>query len=186
MVLPSWLDLNPDSEFISRLHRRPLPKDLRYDLLYTYGNPRAIKLGENSDGVVPLSSQLSPAAQNEATEQHGFNDTHSGVLKNSEAIQRIIRSIEEVKAPYPEDHLRELMKGGYQVELGKNYTPMEKYLIHTISHYIEALEKGTITPIHPMQTHFLQAIRGEKTPNNDAERAWIKFTKEYPDRSLLK
>jgi pimeloyl-ACP methyl ester carboxylesterase len=186
LVLPSWRDLSPESEFIRQLHRRPLPKDLQYQLLYTYGNARTIKLGENSDGVVPLSSQLPPEAQNEAAVQFGFNDTHAGVLKNPEAIQWIIKSIEEVKAPYPEDHMREIMKGGYQVELGKDYTPMEKYVIHSLSHYIEALISGTIAPIHPMQTHFLQAIRGEKAPNNDVERAWIKFNKEYPDRSLLK
>ncbi len=186
LVLPSWRDLSPESDFIKRLHRRPLPKDLQYQLLYTYRDARAIKLGEASDGVVPLSSQRPPAAQVEAAVQRGFNDTHTGVLTDPEAIGWIVASIGEVKSIFPEDHLRELAKGGYAVELGPDYTPLEQYIIHNIAHYIEALLSGTITPIDPIQVHFLQAARGKTAPTNDAERAWVKFTRDYPDRSRLK
>jgi pimeloyl-ACP methyl ester carboxylesterase len=100
VVLPSWRDMNPAGEFIAGLHRKPLPVETKYHLLFAYGNDKKIKLGSNSDGVIPLSSQLVPAAQNEAAAQYGFNDTHEGILNNRDAIQKIIGIIGEVHAPH--------------------------------------------------------------------------------------
>jgi pimeloyl-ACP methyl ester carboxylesterase len=184
LVLPSWRNLDPDGPFIKRLHRRPLPDGLDYRLIYTYGNAQTIKLGENSDGVVPLSSQLSPPAQGEAARQYGFNDTHTGILQNGEAIDRILKTIYEVRpVAFPEPHLAELKKGGYNVRLGDGYTAMEKYFIHHLAHYLEALAAGRIEPIHPMQEHFLRVCRGDADPEYEVESAWIKFIRGYPDRS---
>lgn len=185
VVIPSWRDVDPGSDFMRRLRRRPLPKNVEYHLIYTYGNSRIIKLGENSDGVVPLSSQLCTAAQDEATGQYGFNDDHTGILKNPDAIRLVIKLIGEVKPPYPEEHLRELVKGGYEVYLGKDYSPREKYFINTIGIYMDALVSEAIEPL-PVQLSFIKACRGEKAPDNEAETAWIKFNRDYPDRHLLK
>ena len=90
----SWQDLVPDSAFIAQLHRRPLPPGLEFHLFFTYGNTRRVKLGENSDGVVPLTSQLAPAAQDEAASQFGLNETHTGVLEDAGAIRRILAAVE--------------------------------------------------------------------------------------------
>ncbi len=185
VVLPSWRDINPDSEFIAGLHRKPLPAGVEYHLLFAYGNDRAIKLGTNSDGVVPLSSQLSPPAQKEATSQHGFDDTHTGILKNPEAIREILRIVAEVRAPFPEPHMRELMRGGYRVELGPHYTPLEAFYIHNLGFYMEAIASGALAPFHPVQEHFVRAARGEVSPNGEIETAWFKFSREYPDRRSL-
>lgn len=182
VALPSWLDLNPDSEFIANLHRTPLPVGLEYHLLFTYGDDRAIKVGVNSDGVVPLASQLSARVQKEASVQHGFDDTHSGILKNHEAIEEIRRIVAKVRAPIPEPHLREAMRGGYRVELGPQYTPLEAYYIHNLGYYLDALASGVLAPFHPSQEHFIRAIRGEVSPDSEVETAWIKFSREYPDR----
>ena len=182
VALPSWLDLNPDSEFIANLHRIPLPEGLEYHLFFTYGDDHAIKVGANSDGVVPLASQLSTRAQKEASVQHGIDDTHSGILKNHEVIEEIGRIVAKVRAPIPEPHLREAMKGGYRVELGPQYTPLEAYFIHNLGFYLDALASGVLAPFHPSQEHFIRAIRGEVPPDSEAETAWIKFGREYPDR----
>lgn len=185
VIIPSWRDIDPESAFMRRLRRKALPDKLEYRLIYAYRNSNPIKLGDNSDGTVPLSSQLCVEAQNEATGQYGFNDNHTGILNNPDAIQRILKIISEVRPPYPEEHLRELVKGGYAVDLGKDYSPMEKHFIHTIGFYMAALASGAIEPM-PGQLHFVQASRGEKTPENEAETAWIKFTRQYPDRSSFK
>jgi triacylglycerol esterase/lipase EstA (alpha/beta hydrolase family) len=186
IVLPSWRDMTPGSKFMQNLRRKKLPDGLSYHLIYAYGNTSAIKLGENSDGVVPLSSQLSTETQNEATTQYGFNDTHTGILKNPEAIQRIFKTIGEVKSPFPEDHMKEFLKGGYSIDLGDEYPPYIKYTIRTVGHWVDALVAGTIAPVHPIQTHFVQVCRGEKSPNSDFEREWLRFIKQYPDRGALK
>jgi hypothetical protein len=185
VVIPSWRDVDPGSDFMRRLRRKALPKNVEYYLIYAYGNSKTIKLGENSDGVVPLSSQLCAEAQGEAAGQYGFNDNHTGILKNPDAIQLVLKLIKEVKPPYPEEHLRELVKGGYKVDLGKDYSPLEKYYINIMGIYLDALASGAIAPL-PTQIPFVHACRGEKTPENEAETAWSKFNRDYPDRRRLK
>jgi hypothetical protein len=184
--IPSWRDVAPDSAFIRSLHRNKLPGALNYYLIYAYGNSSTIKLGENSDGVVPLWSQLRRDAQDEATAQYGFNDNHTGILKDPDAILRIKTLVEEVKAPLPEAHLKEFLKGGFGVDLGKGFSPMERHFIRSMGHWLEALASGSITSFHPAQEHFVQVCKGEKTPENEIETAWLKFVREYPDRSGLK
>ncbi len=182
LVIPSWRDLAPDSTFVQRLHRRPLPAGLSYQLLYTFGDPRALKTGESSDGVVPLSSQLAAAAQKEATAQFGVNATHTGVLRDPAAGAHVLRAIAEIKAPYPEDHLRVLLQGGFALPLGPHYSAREKYYVTAIGHYMDALVAGELAPIDPIQEHFIRACRGEAKPDNEVERAWLKFNREFPHR----
>jgi pimeloyl-ACP methyl ester carboxylesterase len=186
VVIPSWRSLNPDRAFIRRLHRQALPPGVEYHLWYTFGDARAIKLGENSDGTVPLSCQLTAEAQNEAKEQFGFNDTHTGVLRDAEMIKRLLRIVETVKPIFPEDHLNVLLTGGYAVELGKGFTPMEAYIVKNIGRYMDALVEGRLKPVDPFQSHFIAACHGEVRPTNPAETAWLKFNKAFPDRAGLR
>lgn len=185
IVIPSWGDVDPDSKFMHRLRRHKLPAGLEYHLIYAFGNENTVKLGENSDGVVPLSSQLASQAQDESTSQFGFNDTHTGILTNPEAIKRILTIIETAKAPFPNDHMRELVKGGYQVPLGEGYPPLGKFCIHHIGHWLDALASGRIAPVDPIQTHFVQVCKGEETPDTPIEKSWLRFIKEYPLRANL-
>jgi hypothetical protein len=184
--IPSWRDIAPDSTFIRSLHRKNLPGALEYYLIYAYGNPSTIKLGENSDGVVPLWSQLRREAQNEAKAQYGFNDSHTAILEDPEAVLRINRLIEEVKSPFPEAHLKELQKGGFSVDLGKEFSPLESHIIRSIGLWLEALAAGTITPFDSAQEHFIKVYKGEISPENESETAWLKFVRKFPDRSGLK
>ncbi len=56
-------DVDPSSDFVHRLRRQKLPANLQYHLIYAFGNEKPVKRSENSDGVVPLSSQLSDMHQ---------------------------------------------------------------------------------------------------------------------------
>ncbi|MDX2110741.1 MAG: DUF413 domain-containing protein [Verrucomicrobiota bacterium] len=178
VVIPSWRDMNPDSPFIRQLHRRALPKTLEYHLFYTLGLE-----GDDSDGVVPVSSQLVPAAQDEAYKQFGLTATHVGVLSEPVAIERILQVIEQVRSPIPEDHLLELLKGGYTTELGEDFTPLETYFIRNNGYYMDALVAGRLQPFHPSQNHFLAACRGECEPTLPVETAWIKFNRMRMERA---
>ncbi len=182
LVLPSWRDLNPDGPFIERLFRKPLPSHVSHHLLYTYGNPETLKLGENSDGVVPLSSQLHPMAQRQATEQFGFNSSHTGVLKDEDTIQRIVRSIGRVRSDeYPETHIDALIAGGFDVDLDDTYTDKDKYYIRTMGNFMSLLANGTLDTLgDPVLEHFVQVAQGRAKARTDAETAWVKFTEDYP------
>ncbi len=94
-VIRAWRDLDPKSPFMERLRRRPLPAGLTYHLFFTFTDRRAVKVGDTSDGVVPLASQLAPAAQDEATTRFGLDADHDGVLRSRDAVWRIMGAIED-------------------------------------------------------------------------------------------
>lgn len=181
MVIPAWRDLNPQGKFVRELFRKPLPESIHYQLLYAYANPDTLKLGENSDGVVPLSSQLHPVAQQQSSRNTGFNSSHTGILKDKDAIEYIIKFIQSVKGFYPESHVRAMQVGGYNVVLGDSYSNQEKYLIRVLGKYLAELWNGNLQAITPFQQHFMEVSQGKAKASHIAEKAWLKFIKEYPD-----
>ena len=181
LVLPSWRDLNPESLFIKQLFRNPLPRHVDHQLLYTYENPGTFKLGENSDGVVPLSSQLRPEAQRQSTEQFGFNNSHTGVLEDDALIRYIVDSINQVKGLFTETHIKVLLAGGYDVDLGESYSDAEKYFIQKRGKYLTALASGELGSLgDPLLEHFVKVSKGGAEAATDAESAWRKSTQDYP------
>jgi len=181
IVLPSWRDLNPDNPFINKLYRKPLPEETHHELVYAYRNESAIKLGENSDGVVALSSQLYPLAQQQSDEQFGFDSTHTDILRNRDAIAHIVSKIDTIKPIYPEPRLVLLNKGGYDVPLGEGYTPRAKYMVRNFGVYLMALTNGTILPFNPDEAYLLEVVNGDKPPQNEFQSAWLRFLEEYPE-----
>ena len=181
IVLPSWRDLNPTSAFIDNLFRRPLPPSVHHDLLYAFQDPATIKLGENSDGVVPLSSQLDPRAQSQASNQFGFDTTHTGILDRDDVAAYVMRRMNSVENPFPQSHLRVLQQGGYDVALGTGYTPMAAYLIHTNGKYLMALSDGTLEPFNAEQRKFVEVAQGQRPPRSSAEKDWVRFIAEHPE-----
>jgi len=180
IVIPAWRDLNPEGNFVRELFRKPLLESTHYELLYAYANPDTLKLGENSDGVVPLSSQLHPVAQLQSDRNIGFNSSHTGILKDKAAIEYIIKSFQSVKGFYPESHVRAMQAGGYDVELGDKYNNSEKYVIKVLGKYLAALWKGKLVADTPFQRHFIEVSKGKAKASHVAEKAWLKFIKEYP------
>lgn len=181
IVLPSWRDVNPDSDFLRRLYRKKLPKSLKHHLVYAYHNPSTIKLQENSDGVVPLSSQLYPEAQRQSFCQFGFKATHTSILENQDVLVYVLEAINEVQSIFPENHLQKFAEGGYDVELSDSYSPITKYAVRWIGKYLMALSRGELEPVFDEQKAFLEMIRGEEPPATDFVREWIHFLQEYPD-----
>jgi pimeloyl-ACP methyl ester carboxylesterase len=88
VVMPVWTSLAPDSQFLATLFDQPLPDQASHYLLFTYRNGGGLNR-ESGDGTIPLSSQLRPAAQDQATLVHGFNNTHMDVLQNPDVLKRI-------------------------------------------------------------------------------------------------
>lgn len=181
LTLPSWRNLDPASEFIAGLHRKPLPAETRYTLIFAHGDERSLKLGVNSDGVVPLSSQLTPEAQKEAGRQLGIDDTHTGILANRNAIREVMQIVDAEPAPYPEAYMRALQKGGFAVEAGADYTPMEAFLLRNIGHFLAALASGELPPTHPYHQHFIRAVHKETQATETSETAWLKFVRDHPE-----
>ncbi len=181
IVLPSWRDVNPDSRFIKNLYRKPLPESVKHQLIYAYHNPDTLKISENSDGVVPLSSQLHPIAQKQSQEQFGFNSSHTSILENEEMITHILDRMDKVKNFFPENHLKVLLTGGYDVELKDGYNPITQYVINNYGKYYMAVTDGTLKPFYPEQEDFLRVTRGEQTATYEVVKGWMKFMREFPE-----
>lgn len=180
MVLPAWRDLNPTSDFIQGLFRQPIPASIDYQLMYTFGNSRTIKIGENSDGVVPLSSQLRPEAQDEASEQYGFDAGHADVLQNQRMIEHLIDRISSIKSLFPEDHMQAIFRGGFDLPL-KNYSPKSQYLIRNFGHYLVEFSSGKLEPLDESQQDFLKLLNNKRSPKNRTEREVMSFKSEFPE-----
>jgi uncharacterized protein YifE (UPF0438 family) len=161
-----------------------LPEYVNHHLIYAYQNPDVVKLRENSDGVVPLSSQLHPTAQIQSSEQFGFNSSHTAILENEELILYLLDQMRGVKNFFPEEHLQYCFMGGYDVELSDDYSAIDKYVIHNTGKYWMAVSKGTLKPFFKEQEHFVKVIRGELPAKHDVVKSWLKFMQEYPEFGL--
>ena len=181
MVLPAWRDLDPNSRFIRDLYDRPLPNGIEHHLFYAYDNPKALKIGENSDGVVPLSSQLHQQAQQQSTRQYGFKSGHLAVLENPELIEILLTTMDEVHSSFPEVHMEILKNAGLKLELDETYDPKTRQLLSYAGRYLAMLVSGAIQPFHSDQEHFVHAVRGEVKANNIIEKDFIRLIRDFPD-----
>ncbi len=80
IVVPSWRDVEPNSEFLKDLHTWNWPKDIPYHLVISYVE------GESGDGVVPLNSQSQLKLQSEASRTYVFNNDHVGTLNDPDFL----------------------------------------------------------------------------------------------------
>ena len=181
LVLPSWRDLNPNNGFISNLYRKPLPDFIHHELIYAYQNPGTIKLGENSDGVVALNSQLHPQAQTQAGGQFGFDNSHTDILDSEEVATHLQALMSKVENPVPLPQLQVLNQGGFDVTLNENYSPRAQYVIHNVGIYLMALTEGRFQPFYDEEERFMAVVDGERHPRNDIEKGWMRFLREYPE-----
>jgi uncharacterized protein YifE (UPF0438 family)/triacylglycerol esterase/lipase EstA (alpha/beta hydrolase family) len=183
LLIPSWRDLSSESRFIKNLQRYSFPSELEHHLFFAYKNLKTLKFGANSDGNVPLSSQLDPTAMKNATRIYAYNKTHTSILRDNDAIEQIQKLLLNVKLPYPEAHHAYLNKGGFHRDLDAAFTPKEQYAIETYGFYLRALDNGKIKPVLKEQQNFMRVMKSRKKnqPMNYMESAWLKFRKHYPD-----
>ncbi len=79
VVMPSWIDMSPESQFLADLFNQPLTVNLQYNLLFTFKTDKKFNR-ESSDGVISLHSQLRRQAQNSAVNIKGYDQTHTSIL----------------------------------------------------------------------------------------------------------
>jgi pimeloyl-ACP methyl ester carboxylesterase len=99
-LVPSWRDLAPGSPFLRALAATPLPPDLPFFLLFSYGNPARMQFGPSSDGVVTLRSELALPIQLQATRSYGFDVSHTGIIESA-AVRDLFNQLIAPAAPPP-------------------------------------------------------------------------------------
>jgi len=81
VVVRVFYDMAPGSEYQKSLYSTPLPEGVKHHLVFTF-NRKSASFGESDDTVVTVASQLLPQAQRDAAKLYGFDDTHTGVLRD--------------------------------------------------------------------------------------------------------
>jgi pimeloyl-ACP methyl ester carboxylesterase len=94
-TVPSWIDMQTDSDFTRRLFARSLAPQVQHSLAFTYGGKRSLILPESNDGTVSVDSQLKAETQSAATRLHGFNESHVSVLHSPEVIRWVEAAVSE-------------------------------------------------------------------------------------------
>ena len=89
IVVPSWRDAASNSEYVKRVHGWNMPESIDYRLIFSY-----LK-GQDGDGVVSMTSQLSEQLQNEARRIYGFNAQHTALLETPEFTALLNRILAE-------------------------------------------------------------------------------------------
>jgi hypothetical protein len=90
-MVPSWIDLAPESPFQKKLFETHLPPMFQHYLLFSYKGRRGTFSTENDDGAVSLASQLHPKAQHSAKKILGFNEDHTSILTSQEMMTQLNR-----------------------------------------------------------------------------------------------
>lgn len=90
-TVPSWIDMQVDSDYQKSVFSQTLGARTPYYLLYGYLDP-SIPEDEADDGAVTVTSQLYPQARREAVEVLGFQADHEAILE-SDAVMRVYQGI---------------------------------------------------------------------------------------------
>ncbi|MFA0540876.1 lipase family alpha/beta hydrolase [Vibrio sp. 10N.222.52.B7] len=86
VVMPAWVDLNPDGKFIADLLIDSSKIHIPHFLAFGYNSGDLFNTNSN-DGVINLSSQLSRPAQLHASQILGYNETHLSFLDNDDLFE---------------------------------------------------------------------------------------------------
>lgn len=88
-IIPSWVDLAPESPFQKKLFETQLPSTVHHYLFFSYKGGRNFFSNDSNDGVVSIASQLKINVQNSAKKTLGFNEGHASILASEEMIAEL-------------------------------------------------------------------------------------------------
>ncbi len=99
VVLPSWIDMRPGSDFMKRLFDRRMPEWINHHLFFGYRGGINL-LRPNNDGALLLSSLLDPRAQQETRTLAGFDEDHLSILVSPDVFNKISEILREADKAY--------------------------------------------------------------------------------------
>ena len=87
VVMPVWIDIQPDSRFIRSLYDTNISAHLEHYLFFSFNEQKSSGLG--NDGAVTLISQLDYRAQAEAKKMFGVNASHREILHDTGVLKSL-------------------------------------------------------------------------------------------------
>jgi len=83
-VIPCWIDMQPEGEFLQSLYRGKLPPTVSFYMFTGHRDSRN-PFWPNNDGTITLSSLMDLRPQTEAKMNYAFNEDHASIM-NSPAV----------------------------------------------------------------------------------------------------
>lgn len=87
VVIPSWIDMQPEGDFVKSLYRKKFPDSVGFYLFYGFrGNRNPFR--SNNDGTITLSSLLDARPQAEADKSYAFDEDHASILTSEKVVSQ--------------------------------------------------------------------------------------------------
>ncbi len=86
-VIPSWIDMQPEGDFIQSLYREKLPEAIDFYMFYGFRGSRN-PFRSNNDGTITLASLLDRRSQAEAKMNYAFDEDHASIIYSKEVVDQ--------------------------------------------------------------------------------------------------
>jgi pimeloyl-ACP methyl ester carboxylesterase len=148
-IIPCWIDMQPQGDFIQSIFRKRLPDTVSFFMFYGHRGSRN-PFRSNNDGTITLASLLDRRPQAEAKMSYAFDEDHASIL-TSEAVLDQYNTI--INAFYDNDRVPGTSSGGYlRVNFSYEYEypgDVEKPWPRLILHADGSKEKVTTISLSP-------------------------------------
>ncbi len=94
-AIPSWYDMEPESDFIQNSFSLPL--ETKHLLIYGDKSKRSILLPKENDGSVSVESMTDDRALQAATESISFSEDHMSILRSKQVLEELERFFSNTK-----------------------------------------------------------------------------------------
>jgi len=117
-IIPSWIDMQPEGDFIESLYRSKLPEKTSF---YMFSGHRGSRnpFRSNNDGTITMYSLQDLRAQSEAKMNYVFNEDHTSIIDSQEVLTQynvILHEFAETKANGP------LHQAGGHIKINVSYS----------------------------------------------------------------
>lgn len=172
-VIPSWVDMQPESDFIKSLYELDMPEAVSFYMFCGYrGNRNPFQ--SNNDGTINLSSIMDTRAQSEAKMNYLFNEGHASILSSEEVISQYNAILDEFAEK--QSTLPNRSGGNLKVSFSYNYEsegvrPQVKFILRPVGKknaetviYLSSYDNGkTLGPFPPGEYLASMLTDGGKT-----------------------
>ena len=87
-VIPSWIDMQPEGDFVKSLYRKKLPETVSFYMFTGHRGSRN-PFRSNNDGTIALASIMDYRSQSEAKMNYVFNEDHASIIYSKEVVDRL-------------------------------------------------------------------------------------------------
>jgi len=116
-VIPSWIDMQPEGDFIKSLYRKKMPDHTIFYMFYGHRGSRS-PFRSNNDGTITLSSLLDYRPQSEAKMNFAFNEDHASIIFSKEVLAQYNTILNE----FDEKQSDSLHRSGGYIKINFTYS----------------------------------------------------------------